>query len=217
MSLSIEQKKAVVSDVSARLTTARAGVLAEYRGLNVAQLTELRARARQRGVWVRVVKNSLAKRIVAGSDFECLSAHFTGPVIFSAAEDPVAVAKVAADFAADNDDFKITAGVMNGALIDLGTIGDLAKLPGRDELIAQLIAAMRAPVQTFVATLNEVPARLVRTLAAVMDAKSAEAPADSAATDSPAEASDAESGDAAAEATPAETPADAPAATEATS
>jgi len=173
MSLSIEQKKTVVSDVSAALASARAGVLAEYRGLNVAQLTDLRARARQRGVWVRVVKNSLAKRIVAGSDFECLDAHFTGPVIFSAAEDPVAVAKVAADFAADNDDFKITAGVMNGALIDLSTIGSLAKLPGRDELIAQLIAAMRAPVQTVAATLNEIPSRLVRTLAAVAQAKAA--------------------------------------------
>lgn len=171
MSLSIEQKKAVVSEVSATLSAARAGVLAEYRGLNVAQLTDLRARARQRGVWVRVVKNSLARRIVAGSDFECLSAHFTGPVIFSAAEDPVAVAKVAADFAFDNDDFKITAGVMNGALIDLATIGSLAKLPGRDELIAQLMAAMRAPLQTFAATLNEVPSRLVRTLAAVAEAK----------------------------------------------
>lgn len=172
MSLSIEQKKAVVSEVSEALTSARAGVLAEYRGLSVAQLTDLRARARQRGVWVRVVKNSLAKRIVGGSDFECLDAHFTGPVIFSAAEDPVAVAKVAADFASDNDDFKITAGVMNGALIDLRTIGSLAKLPGRDELIAKLMAALRAPVQTMVATLNEVPSRLVRTLAAVAAAKS---------------------------------------------
>lgn len=181
MSLSIEQKKAVVSEVSAALTTARAGVLAEYRGLSVAQLTDLRARARRRGVWVRVVKNSLAKRIVAGSDFACLDAHFTGPVIFSAAEDPVAVAKVTADFALENDDFKITAGVMNGALIDLSTIGSLAKLPGRDELIAQLMAAMRAPLQTFVATLNEVPARLARTLAAVAAAKSqADAPGDAA-------------------------------------
>jgi len=211
MSLNIEQKKAVVSEVSAQLATVRAGVLAEYRGLNVAQLTDLRARARQNGVWVRVVKNSLARRIVADSDFECLASHFTGPVIFSAAEDPVAVAKVTADFAADNDDFKITAGVMNGAFIDLRTIGALAKLPGRDELIAQLMAAMRAPVQTFVATLNEVPSRLVRTLAAVAEAKAADAPAPAessadSATDSPAE----EAGDAPADAT-AESAVDAPA------
>jgi len=219
MSLNIEQKKAVVSEVSAQLATVRAGVLAEYRGLNVAQLTDLRARARQNGVWVRVVKNSLARRIVADSDFECLASHFTGPVIFSAAEDPVAVAKVTADFAADNDDFKITAGVMNGAFIDLRTIGALAKLPGRDELIAQLMAAMRAPMQTFVATLNEVPSRLVRTLAAVAEAKAADAPvpapaelsADSA-TDSPAE----DAGDAPTDATAesnadaAESPADSP-------
>jgi len=203
MSLSIEQKKAVVSEVSAALASARAGVLAEYRGLSVAQLTDLRARARARGVWVRVVKNSLAKRIVAGSDFECLDAHFTGPVIFSAAEDPVAVAKVAAGFASDNDDFKITAGVMNGALIDLSTIGSLAKLPGRDELIAQLMAALRAPVQTMVATLNEVPSRLVRTLAAVAEAKS-QAGAESAAADANSQAAAEASADVAAESESAE-------------
>ncbi|MDD9858605.1 MAG: 50S ribosomal protein L10 [Gammaproteobacteria bacterium] len=173
MSLSIDQKKAVVSEVSEALASARAGVLAEYRGLSVAQLTDLRVQARRRGVWVRVIKNSLARRIITGSDFECLSEHFTGPVILSASEDPVAVAGVAADFAKENEHFKITAGVMNGELIDLRMIGNLAKLPGRDELIAQLIGAMRAPLQNLVATLNEVPARLVRTVSAIAQSKDA--------------------------------------------
>ena len=173
MSLSFEQKQAVVSEVSAAIASARAGVLAEYRGLSVAKLTALRTQAHSQGVWIKVVKNSLAKRVIAGSGFECLSEHFTGPVIFSASEDPVAVAKVVADFAKDNDDFKITAGAMNGELIDLRMIGGLAKLPGRDILIAQLLGTMRAPVQKLVTTLNEVPSKLARTLAAVAQSKEA--------------------------------------------
>ncbi|MGR3912998.1 MAG: 50S ribosomal protein L10 [Gammaproteobacteria bacterium] len=172
MSLSFEQKEAVVSTVEAALASARAGVLAEYRGLTVAQLTELRAQARARGVWIKVVKNSLAKRAVAGTDFACLQDCFTGPVIFSAAEDPVAVAKVMADFAADHENLKITAGAMNGARIDRRTIGALAKLPGRDELRAQLAATMLAPVRQLAVTLAEIPTGLVRALAGV--AKSAQ-------------------------------------------
>jgi len=173
MSLSIDQKKAVVSEVSEALASARAGVLAEYRGLSVAQLTDLRVQARRRGVWVRVIKNSLARRIITGSDFECLSEHFTGPVILSASEGPVPRAGVAAALAKENEHFKVTGGVMNGELIDLRMIGHLAKLPGRGELIAQLIGAMRAPLQNLVATLNEVPARLVRTVSAIAQSKDA--------------------------------------------
>ena len=173
MSLSLEQKKAVVSDVSEAIASAQAGVLAEYRGLTVAQLTALRGQAKQQGVWVKVVKNSLAKRVIEGSGFACLSEYFTGPVIFSAAEDPVAVARVMARFAKDHDDFKITAGVMNGALIDVGTISSLAKLPGREQLIAQLLGVMAAPIQKLAATLGEIPARFVRTTAALAQSKEA--------------------------------------------
>lgn len=173
MSLSLNQKKAVVSEVSEAIASAGAGVLAEYRGLTVAQLSALRAQAHKQGVWIKVVKNSLARRVIEGSDFACLSEHFTGPVIFSASEDPVAVARVMARFAKDNDDFKITAGVMNGALIDAGTIGGLAKLPGRDELIAQLAGVMAAPMRKLVATLNEIPSRFVRTTAALAQSKEA--------------------------------------------
>ncbi len=173
MSLSLSQKKAVVSEVSEAIASARAGVLAEYRGLSVAQLSALRGEANRQGVWIRVVKNSLARRVIEGSDFACLSEHFTGPVIFSASEDPVAVARVMAGFAQANDDLKITAGVMNGALMDAGVIGGLAKLPGRDELIAQLVGVMAAPMRKLAATLNEIPSRFVRTTAALAESKEA--------------------------------------------
>ncbi len=173
MSLSLEQKKAVISEVSDAIGSAQAGVLAEYRGLTVAQLTALRKDARNSGVWVKVVKNNLARRVISGSDFECLSEHFVGPVIFSASEDPVAVAKVMSRFAKDNDKLKITVGAMNGSLIDLNAIESLSKLPGRDELLAKLMGTMNAPAQKFVSTLNEVPTAFVRVLSAIAEAKQA--------------------------------------------
>ncbi len=173
MSLSFEQKKAVISEVTEAIASAQAGVLAEYRGLNVAQITALRQQARNAGVWIRVVKNNLAKRVIQGSNFECLTDYFVGPIIFSTSEDPVSVAKVMAGFAKDNEGLKITAGAMNGTLIDFATIQSLSKLPGRDELIAKLMGTMQAPIQKLVATLNEVPSKCVRTLAAVAEAKKA--------------------------------------------
>ena len=136
MSLSLDQKKAVISEVTDAIASAQAGVLAEYRGMTVAQLTALRTEARNAGVWIKVVKNNLAKRVINGSDFECLTEHFVGPVIFSASEDPVAVAKVMTRFAKDSDHLNITKGVMNGELIDEKMIESLSKLPGRDELLA---------------------------------------------------------------------------------
>lgn len=176
MSLSLNQKKAVVGEVSEALVSAQAGVLAEYRGLTVAELTALRAQARTQGVWIKVVKNNLAKRVVADSDFACLSEHFVGPVIFSMSEDPVAVARVMSEFAEDNEALKITAGVMNGALIDAATIGGLAKLPSRDALLAQLAGVLLAPLQKLAVTLNEIPSGLARALDAVARSKGAEQP-----------------------------------------
>ena len=173
MSLSLDQKKAVVSEVTDALASAQAGIVAEYRGLTVAQLTELRREARSAGVWVKVVKNNLAKRVIKDSDFECLSEHFVGPVIFSASEDPVAVAKVMSKFAKDNDLLKITAGAMNGDVMDPSMIDSLSKLPGRDELIAKLMGTMNAPVQKLVSTMNEVPGKFVRTLSAVAESREA--------------------------------------------
>ena len=174
MSLSIDQKKAVVSEAVQIFSAAQAAVLAEYRGLSVAQITELRSEARNNGVDIRVVKNTLARRSVSGTPFECLTDHFVGPVLISSAGDPIAVAKVVSKFAKDHESLKIMVGVMNGGLIDKSTIQMLAKMPSRDELLATLMATMNAPLEKFVRTLNEVPGKLVRTMAAYRDSKQTE-------------------------------------------
>ena len=121
-----------------------------------------------------MVKNTLARRSVSGTQFECLTDHFVGPVLISSAGDPIAVAKVVSKFAKDHEALKIMVGVMNGDLIDNSTIQMLAKLPSRDELLATLMATMNAPLEKFVRTLNEVPGKLVRTMAAYRDSRQAE-------------------------------------------
>ncbi len=176
MSLSLTQKKAVINEVSQAIALANAGVLAEYRGMTVAQLTRLRQEARRAGVWIKVVKNNLARRAIADTGFACLREYFIGPIIFSVSEDPVAVAKVMTRFARDNEHLKITVGAMNGSLMDPRMLDDLSKLPGREELLAKLMGTMQAPIQQFVATLNEVPSRFVRTLSAVAESKEAGGP-----------------------------------------
>ncbi|NOZ11191.1 MAG: 50S ribosomal protein L10 [Gammaproteobacteria bacterium] len=173
MSLTLEEKKAVVAEVAEKVSGAQAAVLAEYRGLSVAQMTELRRKAQESDVYVRVVKNTLARRVVDGTDFECLTEHFVGPLAFAMSPDPVAAAKVLSSFAKDNNQLNITAGAMSGALMTVDEIKALAKLPSREELLAKLLGTMQAPVQKFVQTLNEVPSGFVRTLAAVRDSKEA--------------------------------------------
>lgn len=173
MSTALQKKKAAVSDVADNLSSAQAAVLAEYRGLTVSQLTELRKDAHNAGVYLKVVKNTLAKLAVKDTDFACLDEHLVGPVIFSASDDPVAVAKVMSNFAKDNDSLKITAGVMNGDPLDIVGIIALSKLPGREELLATLVATMQAPIVKLVRTMNEVPTKAVRALSAVRDAKEA--------------------------------------------
>ena len=174
MSLSIDQKKAVVSEAVQIFSAAQAAVLAEYRGLSVAQITELRSEARNNGVDIRVVKNTLARRSVSGTPFECLTDHFVGPVLISSAGDPIALAKVVSKFSKDHEALKIMVGVMNGDLIDKSTIQMLAKMPSRDELLATLMATMNAPLEKFVRTLNEMPGKLVRTMAAYRDSRQAD-------------------------------------------
>ena len=169
MSLSFEKKQAVVSEVSQNFSVARAAILADYRGLTVAQISDLRHQARISGVEVRVVKNTLARRSVSGSRFECLLDHFVGPLLVTSSLDPVAVAKVVSKFAKSNDAFKIRIGAMNGDLIDEQTIAKLAALPGRDELLVNLAATLQAPLITFVRTLNEMPSKFVRAIVAVRD------------------------------------------------
>jgi len=171
----LEQKKAVVAEVARQFQGAEAAVLAEYRGLTVAQMTELRGRARQAQVYLRVVKNTLARRAIEGSTFECLREQLSGPLALAIAKDPVAVAKLLAEFAKGNEMLKIRAGAMGGKLMTLEQVQALAQLPPREQLLATLAGTLQAPIAKFVRTLNEVPARFVRTLAAVRDAKSSAA------------------------------------------
>lgn len=171
MSLSIEQKKAVVAEVSAQLADSQSTLLAEYRGLTVAQMTDLRKRAREAQVYLRVVKNTLARRAVEGSQYECLKDQFIGPLAVAISKDPVAAAKVLSEFAKENGSLRIKAGAMAGKLMSIEQVQALARLPSREELLAILLCTMQAPIQKFVQTLNEVPAKFVRVLAAVRDSK----------------------------------------------
>ena len=171
MSLNLEEKKEVVAEISTRLAKAQAVVLAEYRGLPVEAITVLRARARSNGVYLRVLKNTLARRAVQGTPFEKLSDQMVGPLAYGISDDPVAAAKVLHAYARENDKLVIKGGAIPGQLMNAKEVGQLATMPSREELIARLMGTMQAPIAKLVRTLNEVPAKLVRTLAAVRDQK----------------------------------------------
>lgn len=173
MGLNLEQKKAVVAELSERISQAQAIVLAEYRGLQVEGMTELRAKARGQGVYFRVLKNTLARRAVVGTPFEKLADQMVGPLAYGISNDPVAVAKVLNEFAKGNEKFVIKAGAMHNEVMSAKDVATLANLPSREELIARLMGTMQAPIAKFVRTLNEVPGKFVRTLAAVRDQKQA--------------------------------------------
>lgn len=173
MSLNLEQKKQVVEDVSAVVGNSAAAIIAEYRGLTVEQMKVLRRDAHDNNVYLKVVKNTLLRRAVADTDFACLDEQLVGPLAFAASEDPVAVAKVLNKYAKEYDALEIKAGAMSGNLLSDGEIKALAQLPSREELLAKLMGTMQAPVAKFVQTLNEVPTKFVRGMAAVRDAKEA--------------------------------------------
>ena len=172
MGLSMEQKQAMVAEVAAKLAGAQAVIVAEYRGLDVERVTQLRTRARKSGLYLRVLKNTLARRAVKGTPFEKLSEHMVGPLMYGIARDPVAGAKVIAEFAKENERFVIKGGAMANAVMSLQDIRALASLPSREELLAKLVGTLQAPIVKLVRTLNEVPGKFVRTLAAVRDARS---------------------------------------------
>jgi large subunit ribosomal protein L10 len=171
LSLNLESKKEVVAEVSARLADAQTVVLAEYRGLRVEAITVLRARARSNGVYLRVLKNTLARRAVQGTPFEKLSGQMVGPLAYGISDDPVAAAKVLHTYAKTNEKLVIKGGMMPNYLMTAKEVGNLATMPGREELLAKLLGTMQAPIVKFVQTLNEVPSKFVRTLAAVRDQK----------------------------------------------
>ena len=171
MGLSLEQKQAMVSEVSAKLAGAQAVIVAEYRGLDVEHVTQLRAKARKSGLYLKVLKNTLARRAVKGTPFEMLADQMSGPLMYGIARDPVAGAKVFSEFARDNELFVIRGGAMPNSVMSAKDVKALALLPSREELLSRLLGAMQAPMTKLVRTLNEVPGRFVRTLAAVRDAK----------------------------------------------
>lgn len=157
------------------VATAQSIVVAEYRGLDVEAVTRLRKEARKQGVQLRVLKNTLARRALDGTPFAGLADKLVGPLVYGFSTDPVAAAKVLSTFAKDNDKLVVKAGAMPDHVMDEKGVKALASLPSREELLAKLMATMQAPIGQFVRTLNEVPARFVRTLAAVRDAKEKQA------------------------------------------
>lgn len=174
MALNFEQKKAIVAEVAEVASTAYSAVGAEYRGLTVEQMTELRVQARNNGVYLRVVKNNLVKRAVEGTDFECIAEELTGPLVMAfSQEDPGAAARVIKDFAKDHDKLVVRIVAISGKLLSPADIEALAKMPTYDQAISMLMGTMKAPIQKLVTTLNEVPGKLVRTVAAIRDAKEA--------------------------------------------
>jgi large subunit ribosomal protein L10 len=175
LGLNLEEKQAVVAEISAQVAQAQAIVVAEYRGLGVAAMTDLRKQARGSGIYLRVLKNTLARRAVAATPFAGLTEKMVGPLAYGISSDPVKVAKVLHDFARGNDKFVIKAGAMANFVMSPKDVASLATMPSRDELLAKLLGTMQAPIATFVRTLNEVPTKFVRALAAVRDQKEKQA------------------------------------------
>ncbi|MFT0852000.1 50S ribosomal protein L10 [Achromobacter sp. F4_2707] len=173
MSLNREEKAVVIEEVSAQVAKAQSVIIAEYRGLDVASVTVLRKTARESGVYLRVLKNTLVRRAVADTPFEGLSSQLVGPLMYAISDDPVAAAKVLSEFAKSNDKLVIKGGAMPNSLLDVNGVKALATMPSREELLSKLLGTMQAPIAQFVRTLNEVPTKFVRGLAAVRDQKEA--------------------------------------------
>ncbi len=173
MALNREEKAAVIEEVSAQVAQAGSIVLAEYRGLTVEKITQLRKQARESGVYLRVLKNTLVRRAVKDTPYEKLADQMVGPLMYGISTDPVAPAKLIASFAKANEQLVVKGGAMPNVVMDVAGVQALATMPSREELLAKLLGTMQAPVATFVRTLNEVPTKFVRGLAAVRDKQEA--------------------------------------------
>lgn len=187
MPLNVEDKKAIVADVGAQLAAAQTVVLAEYRGIPVEQLTKLRASARDQGVYLRVLKNTLARRATQGTQFEPLADSMVGPLIYGISVDPIASARVLQNFAKTQDRLVIKAGLINGKLLDVAGVKALATIPSRDELLSQLLGVMLAPVSAMARVLGAVAAQKAEGAPAPAAAPVAEAAAPVAAVEAAAE------------------------------
>ena len=173
MSLNRQEKAVVIEEVAAEIAKAQSIVIAEYRGLDVASVTVLRKTARESGVYLRVLKNTLVRRAVSGTPFEGMSEQLTGPLIYGISTDPVSAAKVLAGFAKSNEKLVLKGGALPNNVLNLEGVKALAIMPSRDELLSKLLGTMQAPIAQFVRTLNEVPTKFARGLAAVRDQKQA--------------------------------------------
>jgi large subunit ribosomal protein L10 len=174
MALSIEQKKAVVAEVADAANKALAAVAAEYRGLTVKEMTELRVKAREDGVFLKVAKNTLVHRAIEGTEYECMQESLTGPLLFAfSMDDPGAAARLVKDYSKDHEKLIAKLVAVGGELYDASELERLSRLPTYDQAIAMLMGVMKAPIEKFVRTLVEPHTKMVRTVAAVRDAKQA--------------------------------------------
>lgn len=174
MALRLDDKISVVAEVSAIAAKAHSAVAAEYRGLSVAQLTDLRKKARESAVYLRVVKNTLARKAVAGTEFECMQDGLVGPLILAfSLDDPGASARVVSDFAKQNDKLIVRLVAIGGKRYEAHEIDRVAKLPTKGQAVALLMGVIKAPIEKFVRTLAEPHAKLARTVAAIRDQKEA--------------------------------------------
>lgn len=172
MAIRLEDKQQIVSEVNQAASSALSAVLADYRGVTVEDMTALRKNARENKVYLRVVRNTLLKRAVADTEFECIQEVLVGPTILALSqEDPGAAARVLKDFAKENDDFEIKALSVGGQLMEANQIDVLAKLPTLDQARSMLMSVMLAPVTKLARTVNEVPSKVTRAVAAVRDQK----------------------------------------------
>jgi large subunit ribosomal protein L10 len=174
MALNLEDKKALVAEVAGVAAHAQSVVAAEYRGLTVGQMTELRAKARKQGVYMRVVKNTLARKALAGTSFESVGPKLKGPLVLAfSKDDPGAAARVVKDFAKSNEKLVATLVSLGGQVLPGGELDKVASLPTREQALSMLLGVLKAPVQKLVGTLAAPASQLARTLAAVRDHKQA--------------------------------------------
>lgn len=174
MALNLEDKKALVAEVAEVASKAQSVVAAEYRGLTVGQMTELRSRARQSGVYMRVVKNTLARKALAGTSFESVGPKLKGPLVLAFSnDDPGAAARVVKDFAKANEKLVATLVALGGQVLPAAELEKVAGLPTREQALSMLLGVLKAPISKFVRTLAEPPAKLARTVAAIRDQKQA--------------------------------------------
>ena len=176
MAIGLEDKKAIVAEVNETATSALSLVIADARGVTVDGMTALRKNARENSVTLRVVRNTLAKRALEGTDYECVNSTLVGPSLFGfSMQDPGAAARLFKEFAKENKNFEVKALAVSGQILGANQLDVLAKLPTRDQALSMLMSVMKAPVTKLVQTMNDVPGKLVRTLAAVRDQKEAAA------------------------------------------